>query len=404
MEAVEKIVYPDEITGFSREEQRFEPYSWYREMRRSHPVYFDPEQKVWNVFLYRDVERVLSDYHLFSSKNDRRLAPFPVIGEEEKSLTSMDPPSHSKRRGLVAKAFTPKSLKTWEPRIAAVAQYWLDQIREQDTIDLVYDLAIPLPVTVIAELLGVPASDWKQFKLWSDAIVTPGSRDTYAESVQERTRALKEMADYLRPIIREKRSRPTDDIISDLTIAELEGERLSDEDIIHFGIGLLFAGNETTTRLISNAFYCFLVDQPTAYPLLRKEPSLIPKAVEEVLRYRSPAQFMMRRVAQDTNVFGMEMKEGESVIAWIGSANRDEEHFVQAEQFDLNRPNNQQHLSFGKGTHFCLGAPLARMEASIGLTEFMRRYSRLTLPEDWSLSENLGERGFLSKFPVRVER
>ncbi|MFB0841527.1 cytochrome P450 [Paenibacillus oleatilyticus] len=404
MEAVEKIVYPDEITGFSREEQRFEPYSWYREMRRSHPVYFDPEQKVWNVFLYRDVERVLSDYHLFSSKNDRRLSPFPVIGEEEKSLTSMDPPSHSKRRGLVAKAFTPKSLKTWEPRIAAVAQYWLDQIREQDTIDLVYDLAIPLPVTVIAELLGVPASDWKQFKLWSDAIVTPGSRDTYAESVQERTRALKEMADYLRPIIREKRSRPTDDIISDLTIAELEGERLSDEEIIHFGIGLLFAGNETTTRLISNAFYCFLVDQPTAYPLLRKEPSLIPKAVEEVLRYRSPAQFMMRRVAQDTNVFGVEMKEGESVIAWIGSANRDEEHFVQAEQFDLNRPNNQQHLSFGKGTHFCLGAPLARMEASIGLTEFMRRYSRLTLPEDWSLSENLGERGFLSKFPVRVER
>ncbi|MBU7314474.1 cytochrome P450 [Paenibacillus oleatilyticus] len=404
MEAVEKIVYPDEITGFSREEQRFEPYSWYREMRRSHPVYFDPEQKVWNVFLYRDVERVLSDYHLFSSKNDRRLSPFPVIGEEEKSLTSMDPPSHSKRRGLVAKAFTPKSLKTWEPRIAAVAQYWLDQIREQATIDLVYDLAIPLPVTVIAELLGVPASDWKQFKLWSDAIVTPGSRDTYAESVQERTRALKEMADYLRPIIREKRSRPTDDIISDLTIAELEGERLSDEEIIHFGIGLLFAGNETTTRLISNAFYCFLVDQPAAYPLLRKEPSLIPKAVEEVLRFRSPAQFMMRRVAQDTNVFGVEMKEGESVIAWIGSANRDEEHFVQAEQFDLNRPNNQQHLSFGKGTHFCLGAPLARMEASIGLTEFMRRYSRLTLPEDWSLSENLGERGFLSKFPVRVER
>ncbi|WP_025850047.1 cytochrome P450 [Paenibacillus ehimensis] len=404
MEVAEKIVYPDEITGFSAKEQRFEPYSWYREMRRSHPVYFDPKQKVWNVFLYRDVERVLSDYQLFSSKNDRRLSSFPVIGEEEKSLTSMDPPLHSKRRGLVAKAFTPKSLKTWEPRIAAVAQYCLDQIREQDTIDLAYDLAIPLPVTVIAELLGVPASDWKQFKLWSDAIITPGSRDTYDESVRARAQALKEMADYLRPIIREKRSRPTDDIISDLTIAELEGERLSDEEIIHFGIGLLFAGNETTTRLISNAFYCFLVDQPSVYPLLRSELSLVPKAVEEVLRYRSPAQFMMRRVAQETNVFGAEMKEGESVIAWIGSANRDEGHFVQAEQFDLNRPNNQQHLSFGKGTHFCLGAPLARMEASIGLTEFMKRYSGLTLPEHWSLSENLGQTGYLFKFPVRVER
>lgn len=404
MEVVEKIVYPDEITGFSTEEQRFEPYSWYRKMRRSHPIHFDSKQQVWNVFLHRDVERVLSDSQLFSSKNDRRLSSFPVIGEEEKSLTSMDPPLHAKRRGLVAKAFTPKSLKTWEPRIAAVAQYCLDQVREQDTIDLAYDLAIPLPVTVIAELLGVPSSDWKQFKLWSDAIVTPGSRDTYGESVRAKEQALKEMADYIRPIIREKRSRPTDDIISDLTIAELEGERLSDEEIIHFGIGLLFAGNETTTRLISNAFYCFLVDQPTAYPLLRKELSLVPKAVEEVLRYRSPAQFMMRRVAQDTNVFGAEMKKGESIIAWIGSANRDEERFVQAEQFDLNRPNNQQHLSFGKGTHFCLGAPLARMEASIGLSEFMKRYSRLTLPEDWSLSENLGQRGFLAKFPVHVER
>ncbi len=404
MEVAEKIVYPDEITGFRTEEQRFEPYSWYREMRRSHPVYFDPKQQVWNVFLYRDVERVLSDYHLFSSKNERRLSSFPLIGKEERSLTSMDPPLHSKRRGLVAKAFTPKSLKTWEPRIAAVAQYWLDQIREQDTIDLAYDLAIPLPVTVIAELLGVPASDWKQFKLWSDAIITPGGRDTYAESVMEREQALKQMADYIQPVIREKRSRPTDDIISDLTIAELEGERLSDEEIIHFAIGLLFAGNETTTRLISNAFYCFLVDRPAAYPLLRKELSLVPKAVEEVLRYRSPAQFMMRRVTQDTNVFGAEMKEGESIIAWIGSANRDEEHFVQAEQFNLNRPNNQQHLSFGKGTHFCLGAPLARMEASIGLTEFMKRYSRLTLPEHWSLRENLGQTGNLAKFPVRVER
>lgn len=404
MTVIETTIFPDDISGLHTMEENFEPYGWYAEMRSKNPVYFDPKQQVWSVFLHKDVERVLSDYPLFSNRINRMLSFIPRINDADKTMGFLDPPQHSQRRGLVAKAFAAKSIKNWEPRVTAVTQHLLDQVKDQDEIDLVRDLTDPLPVTVMAELLGVPSSDWSQFKQWSDDIISPRARDSYGDAEAVRAHALKEMFMYMAPIVQHKRNHPSDDIVSDLTMAEYEGDRLSDTDIVKFSIGLLFAGNDTTTQLLANAFYCFLVDAPSVYGELRNDMSLIPRAIEETLRFRSPSQLMLRRVAQDTNVLGPEMKADQAIIAWIGSANRDERQFADADRFDLHRPNSNQHISFGKGPHFCLGAPLARLEVNICLTEFLKRYSRITPAEGWTLNGNVKSGRHIAYLPIRVER
>ncbi|MFC4075986.1 cytochrome P450 [Salinithrix halophila] len=401
--SVKDPIFIEEVTGLKTKREKFDPYSWYQEMRERNPVYYDPKQQVWNVFLYDDVNRVLSDYHLFTSQKSRVPSGFPRISSasERVRMNEMDPPQQVKIRSLVSKAFTPRALRDWEPRIQTVTEFLLDQLDEQGPMDILEDLAIPLPVTVISDLLGIPSADWKRFKNWSDILFTPGSRETYADLEEKKAQARRELGEYLYPVVQEKRENPQNDIISSLTQAEFEGDKLSDLEIIHFTIGLLAAGNETTTTLIANAFYCFLRDTPGIYQQLRANPEWIPKAIEEVLRYRSPAQIMTRRVKKDTDVFGPVFKEGEHVIAWIGSANWDKKQFSHPEQFDIHRSNNQTHLSFGKGAHFCLGAPLSRLEAKIALTEFVRRYPEISLPRGWELEDCL-EEGFnrLSRFPI----
>jgi len=407
MEVADKsIIFAYDIAGLNTAEEQFEPYGWYKEMRENAPVYYDEKQQVWNVFLYKDVERVLSDYQLFSSKNNRRLSFIPGIADPERDFNSMDPPRHSKRRGLIANAFTPKSLKAWEPRVAAVADYLLEHIGDRVAVDIFHELAVPMPMTVIAQLLGVPSSDWMQFKQWSDTLALSGSRDTFADVQANRTKALQEMAAYLYPIVQQKREQPQDDLISDLVNAEYEGARLTDQDIIESSIGFLFAGNETTTNLLANAFYCLLVEYPSAYETLRNDLSLVPNMVEEVLRYRPSIQVMPRYITQDTTVFGPKMKAGETILVWVGSANRDEAQFVNGDNFDIRRPNSSKHLTFGKGVHFCLGAPLSRMEADFAITGLFKRYSRISVQQPWTISNKLqmGIGMQLSGFPVYLEQ
>lgn len=399
-----QLVLPHEISKLKKEEQ-WEPFTWYKKMRDKSPVYYDPKQDVWNVFLYEHAKLVLTNHELFSNKKVRSLIPVPLT-DNRSNVNLCDPPEHRKRRTLLAKAFTPRSLENWIPRIQSIADQLIADMEEMETVDIVEKLAVPLPVTVIADLLGVPSKDWHLIKHWSDILFFPYAKDQYENIEQEKQKALIEFRDYLYPIVQEKRKSPKDDIISDLTQAELDGERLTDDEVIDSSRGLLGAGNETTTMLISNVFYSMLFDQPGIYKQIRNDLSFVPLLIEEVLRFRFPAS-MDRRIAQDTDIFGYPMKKGQVIIAWVGSANRDELQFSHAEKFDIHRSNNHHHLTFGAGPHFCLGAPLARLEAKIALTTFIERFTNIDAVDGFKLNEHLTPSGIgqsLKSFPIRLEK
>ncbi len=388
MNASGQMILLHEISKLSTKQEQWEPYDWFKRMRDHAPVYYDAEQDVWNVFAFEHVKRVLFDHELFSNRKTRSLIPTPRQLDNRSNVNLVDPPEHRKRRALLAQAFTPRSLKDWEPRIQEIVDELIAEMEGAPTVDIVRQLAVPLPVTVIADLLGVPSRDREQIKAWSDILFLPYNLEAYADIEQQKLKATKEFAEYLYPIVLEKRRHPADDIITDLTKAELEGERLTDEEVVMSAMGLLGAGNETTTTLLSNMFYSMLFDQPGIYQELRADPSLVSKLVEEVLRFRFAAT-IDRRVARDTNVFGPEMKAGQPIVAWIGSANRDESQFARADVFDIHRPGNQHHITFGAGPHFCLGAPLARLEANLALSSFVRRFADIRPPEKFDVVEHL---------------
>ncbi|MFD1676765.1 cytochrome P450 [Alicyclobacillus fodiniaquatilis] len=404
MSSTSQIILLHEISQLKSNEAQWEPFAWYKEMRENNPVIYDAEQDVWNVFLYDHAKRVLFDHELFSNKKERSLIPIPR-NDNRSNVNSCDPPEHRKRRALLAHAFTPRSLEEWRPKIQAITDELVKEMEDQMSVDIVQKLAIPLPVTVIARLLGVPAKDRERIKHWSDILFSPYNKEAFSDIAEQKAQAMQAFYDYLYPIVQEKRAHPVDDIISDLTKAELEGEQLTDREVVMSSIGLLGAGNETTTTLISNMFYAMLFDKPGIYQELRNDLSLVPKLIEEVLRFRFPAS-MDRQIAQDTNVFGFEMKKGQIIVAWIGAANRDEAQFEHAEAFDIHRQGNQKHLTFGAGSHFCLGAPLARMEANIALTTFVKQFANIQPAEAFDLTEHLIDSGVgqsLQSLPIRLE-
>ncbi|WP_028403114.1 cytochrome P450 [Ectobacillus panaciterrae] len=403
MSSIDQTILLHEISKLKSKQAQWEPYAWYKEVRENNSVFYDTEQDVWNVFSYEHAKRVLFDHQLFSNKKERSLVTVPRM-DNRSNVNFVDPPEHRNRRALLAKAFTPRALEVWEPRIQAVVNELIMGIEDLTTIDVVEKLAIPLPVTVIADLLGVPSKDWARIKFWSDIIFLPYAKDTYDDIAAQKAQVMKEFYEYLYPIVLEKRKHPVDDIISDLTKAELEGEKLTDEEVVMSAIGLLGAGNETTTTLISNVFYSMLFDKPGVYQEVRADLSLVPNLIEEVLRFRFPAP-MDRKVTQDTDVFGHPMKQGQMVVAWIGAANRDEAQFAHAEEFDIHRPNNQHHLTFGAGPHFCLGAPLARMEARIALASFVKRFANIEPAPGFELTEHLTDSALgqsLKSLPIRL--
>ncbi|HDR4724504.1 cytochrome P450 [Bacillus cereus group sp. Sample62] len=385
MASPENVILVHEISKLKTKEELWNPYEWYQFMRDNHPVHYDEEQDVWNVFLYDDVNRVLSDYRLFSSRRERRQFAIPPL-ETRININSTDPPEHRNVRSIVSKAFTPRSIEQWKPRIQSIANELVQHIGKYSEVNIVEEFAVPLPVTVISDLLGVPTTDRKKIKEWSDILFMPYSKEKFNDLDVEKGIALNEFKTYLLPIVQEKRYHLTDDIISDLIRAEYEGERLTDEEIVTFSLGLLAAGNETTTNLIINSFYCFLVDSPGIYEELRKEPTLISKAIEEVLRYRFPVT-LARRITEDTNIFGPFMKKDQMIVAWVSAANVDEKKFLQASEFNLHRIGNEKHLTFGKGPHFCLGAPLARLEAEIALTTFINVFEKIELSPSFNLEK-----------------
>ena len=355
---------PEELS-----DQRLNPFPWYEMMRSQAPVQaFGPRGMVM-AFGYDAVQEALSDYTHFSSEYGKRdsgaaddYGQHPISA----SLINTDPPRHRQLRNLVTQAFTPRAVARLTPRISEIVGELLDAVIPSGRMDIIQDFAYPLPVIVIAELLGIPPEDRARFKRWSDAVVTGGGG-----AMADAGNPNAEMAEFFREMIAQRRAAPRDDLISALLAAQIDGEHLTEKELIGFCVLLLIAGNETTTNLIGNAILCF-DEAPAAVEHLRAAPDRLPTAIEEVLRYRSPVQSMFRMATRDTTFYGQDIAAGQFVIAWIGSANRDEAAFPHADQFLVDRAPNR-HIAFGYGIHFCLGAPLARLESRIALAALLER-------------------------------
>ncbi|NBI29960.1 cytochrome P450 [Chengkuizengella marina] len=361
---------------------KWDPFEWYKQKRENEPIYFDEKSGQWNAFLYDDVSYILSNYEQFSSARYQAEERDPFGN----SLLFIDPPKHKQMRDLVNKSFTPKVMRSWEPRIEYISDTLIEDMIEKTTIELVNDFSMPLPVIVIANMLGVPTEELHLFKKWSDQMVE-GDYNASEEEIkitrEKYVNTMKELFHYFSEIINHKKNHLQEDIISILLQAEVDGKKVSDEELIGFCILLLVAGNETTTNLITNAVYTLLDEQDSFYKL-KQNLQLLPSAIEEVLRHRSPIQSMNRKVKKDMEFRGVQLKEGDLINAFIGSANRDESKFLQADQFMIDRDPNH-HIAFGSGIHFCLGAPLARMEARIALKKLIESFPNMHFSDDMEI-------------------
>ena len=367
-------------------------YSWFEEMRTQHPVFYDERMHLWQVFRYEDVSAVITDYNRFSSQ------AFGVTGSFLKdTLIEKDPPDHRKLRNLVNLAFTPRAVARLSDRITQITQELLDQVRLQGKMDIVSDFAFPLPAKVIAELLGVPSEDWNIFQRWArvDSADPNLTRQEAGRSMQE------EMSDYFSKLLEERRRAPREDLISALSTAEVDGERLSEYELVKFCTLLLAAGQETTKNLIANAIVCF-TDYPDSMERLIREPALMPTAIEEVLRYLPPVWFLFRQTRADVELAGQHIPANQLVLAWTASANRDPAQFPDPDRFDIEREPNR-HLAFGHGIHFCVGAPLARLEARIALPMMLEQLRNLQRVEGFQITVQMGIVFVIRSLPITFQ-
>ena len=362
-----------------------DPYPSYAKLREEAPVHRSLLANAWVFTRYADVDTILRDHRSFSSdprkrelsKRQRAALPSP----DDYTMLFLDPPDHTRLRGLVNKAFTRRVVNALEPRVRTLLHGLLDGIEDPAAgFDLMEAVAHPLPVIVIAEMLGVPPEDRARFRVWSDRrarllepTISPREREVAAE-------AAKALDEYFTPIVKARRAAPQEDIISALARAEEAGDTLTEREMLTMLRLILVAGNETTTNLIGNGMLA-LLRHPEELERLRADPSLIPAAVEELLRFDSPVQTDFRGVVRDCEVNGFAVRQGQSLITLIGAANRDPEVFEQPDRLDVARGAGK-HLSFGRGIHHCLGAPLAQLEGRIVLETLIERYSSIRLLTD----------------------
>ena len=352
-----------------------DPYPAYRELRATSPVCWNDVTKFWALLKYEDIRFVSSNPALFTSTKGVTI-PDPAMSNpvQEGSLIFTDPPRHRQLRKLINTGFTRRHVGILEPKIRDIVRRILDGIEPDSTHEFAEEIAAPLPTRIIAELLGAPPDDWEQFRAWSDA--TTGTADPEIEL--DTFVAIGQLYEYFQKLIAERRAAPRDDMLSTLVHAEIDGQRLSDEDLLKFALLLLVAGNETTRNLIALGT-CALISHPDQLRLLVDDPSLIPGAVQEMLRWNSPVVQMARTATTDVEIRGQLIREGEVVVMLYGSANRDEDIFgADSEEFKVTRHPNP-HIAFGCGEHSCLGAQLARLEACMLFDELLRRFPRLEL-------------------------
>jgi cytochrome P450 len=377
-------------------EKRLLPFGILSGLRRETPVRFDTERNCWDVFAYDDVHRVLKDPATFSS----------VRGDAAgQNLLFMDPPKHTQMRDLVNKAFTPRAIQELAPRIEAIADQLLEQADVEET-DIVHEFATPLPVIVIAELLGAPSEDRAHFKRWSDILVESAedlSDEAYRNINEKRMQAIQELVHYFKGILEIRARDPQQDLISALLAAEINGEKLTERELIGFCILLLAAGNETTTNLITNGVR-ILTELPQLQDELYRNPEAVPGFIEEVLRYYPPIVAIGRVATKEVEIGSKTIGAGQQVISWVGAANRDESKFPEPDTFDPYRKPNP-HLSFGFGIHFCLGAPLARLEGKIALQALLQRYSDIKRIPERPIAPILSSFVFgVKNYPVSFKR
>lgn len=344
-------------------------FQWFKQMREYMPIFQDPQTSMWQVFRYDDVSTILKDPARFSSRSLAFEGTFA-----ENTLVTTDPPDHRKLRNLVNLAFTPRAVARLEGRIAEITQELLNQVRTQGTIDIVSDMAFPLPARVIAEMLGVAKEDWDIFQRWAgidSASPIPGDNPLQIHN---------EMLEYFARLLEERRRAPREDLITALSLAEIGGERLTEQELVSFCILLLAAGQDTTKNLISN-FMLTLSDLPEDYAQLARDPSLIPTAIEELLRYFPPAWFVVRQTTTEVELHGVHIPANHMVMPWLASANRDAAQFPNPDHFDIRREPNR-HLAFGHGIHFCVGAPLARLEAKVVLPMMLEQLQDFQVVKD----------------------
>jgi cytochrome P450 len=354
-------------------ETRWNPYSIYAQARREHPVYRHPEVPIVSVFRYRDIEAILKDPQTWS--NDIRIPGVDPDDLPAPSMLGQDPPEHTRLRALVSQAFTPRIIRRLEPRMRELTDDLLDRALEERDVDFVAALAHPLPVIVISEMIGVPTADREQFKLWSNVAVEGLGTGLFVPPTPERIKIMQDllrtMDEYFHALAEERRREPREDLLTGLVHAEVEGSKLSRDEVLRMLVLLLVAGNETTTTLIGDMVLELLAHRDEL-GRLREDPSLVISAVDEVMRYASPVQMDPRGALRDLELGGVPIEKGQLIVCWLGSANHDETVFDDPERFDVGRPGNH-HLGFGFGPHYCLGANLARLEASIALERLLAR-------------------------------
>ena len=352
------------------------PYPVYQALREHSPVHYvsipaNPSSGIdrpiwaWGLLKYHDVYTALRDHETFSSES-------PVAGQFGPPLVLIqdDPPRHTRFRRIVNKAFTLKRVEALEPWITKIADELLDHIGNQET-DMVEAFTVPLPMRVIARLLGIPEEDYATFKRWSDAFLSTVSADR-----NDRMQNVQDMVAYFGQMAVARRTQGADDLITALVEAEIEGESLQDWEILGFCILLLIAGNETTTNLLGNLLN-LLVDRPDLWQQLRNDRSLVETVIGETLRYESPVQRLFRTATRDLEFSGVKITKGDRITIFYGAANRDAAEFPNPDEFRLDR-DLRNHVAFGMGIHYCLGAPLARAEARIALNAFLDRFPLLT--------------------------
>ena len=369
-------------------EQRFSPFEFYSTMRKNNPIVFDEKNNQWALYRYKDIEKILQDPIKFSSKIQFLQVP-PEYRENlnRPSLLNTDPPYHRKLRSIVDTLFVPIEISRLEPRIENIANNLIDKIIKKGsaTMDLITDFAYPLPATVIAELLGVPSEDQDLFHQWADNIVSL-EINSDNDSFKKADKTVTEMDIYFSKLIEKKKKIPQNDLISHIIRAKVDGHSLSEIEILRFCSLLLNAGHVTTVNLIGNMVFSLLENPQEFKRLQEHQESLIRPTIEETLRYRSPVQLLVRTANADVPLSEgrkggegspkYEIKKGQGLVLFLGSANHDETIFTDPERFDITR-KNLRHLGFGNGIHFCLGAPLARLEGQIALKKILERFKTL---------------------------
>lgn len=367
------------------------PYPMYRALLEQNPISWNEMMEMWIVTRYKDVDFVLTDPRMSADRTRARNRFAQQLAKQQEenfgpfnraqTMLSADPPEHTRLRKLVSKAFTPRAVENLKPRIQEIVDHLLDEAEKKGSMDLVEDLAHPLPVIVIAEMLGCPSEDRAKFKKWSDDVVaTLGGPFTPPDVLAQARESIDALAAYLVPIIEDRRQSPREDLISGLVAAEEQGQVLSTDEIFATAILLLIAGNETTTHLIDNGALA-LLRNPDQVELLRNDPSLIGSAVEELLRFTGPVHGTGRVLKEDMVIGGQAMEEGQVAFVLLGAANRDTEKWgPTADKLDITR-NPTDHLALGDGIHFCLGAPLARAEVGIAIGSLLARFPTLKLDD-----------------------